>query len=123
MNILYEIQQQVSASRGHSETMFYIVTYIGRDQDGSHRSTRGSGVICNGNIHTGLLIIERNKAVLPSDASHMFRNHAINRVTMTTGDDTSYKYLKHVTSDVFYVQRMYWILQTWRHRELLGAPC
>ena len=110
MNTLYEIQQQVSASRGPSETMFYIVTYIGRDQDGSHRSTRGSGVICNGNIHTGLVIIERNKVVLPSDASHMFRNHAINRVTMTTGDDTSYKYLKHVTSDVFYVQRMYWIL-------------
>ena len=123
MNNLYEIQQQVSASIGHLESMFCIVKSIGRDQDGSHSSTRGSGVICNGNIHTGLVIIERNKAVLPRDASHMFRNRAINRVTMTTGDDTSYKYLKHVTSDVFYVHRMYWILQTWRQRELLGASC
>jgi hypothetical protein len=69
--------------------MFYKVTCVGRDQDGSHRTTRCSGVICNGNIHTGLVIIERNKAVLPSDASHMFREHAINRVTMTTGDDAS----------------------------------
>ena len=123
MNNLYEKQQHVRTSRGHLEAMFYIVTNIGRDQYGSHRTTRGSGVICNGNIHTGLVIIERNKAVLPSDASHMFRNHAINRVTMTTGDDPSYKYLKHVTFDIFYVQRMYWILQTWRQRELLGASC
>jgi hypothetical protein len=70
--------------------MFYKVTYVGRDQDGSHRTTRDSGVICNGNIHTGLVIIERNKAALPSDASHMFRKHAINHVTMTTGDGPSY---------------------------------
>jgi hypothetical protein len=73
----------------------------------------------NDNIRPALIIIERNKPRLLSNARHLFRNHSINRVTMETGDDLLYRDLQQMTVDILHMKGMRYTTQMLRRRVLL----
>lgn len=77
----------------------------------------------NDNIPTTLTIIERSKAMLLSNACHLFLNHSINLVAMATGDDLLHRHLQQMTVDILRLQGMRYTIQMLRERVLLRNSC